>query len=131
MAQVSIRLGSGTYAVGCENGQEQRVRQLSQLVESKVGEVRAHLAPMSEAHALFLAALLMADENQELQGSRMSEAERKELEEARRLTARVAGETERLAQVAELAEKLVLKVNAGIEAEANESSNTVQGTGAR
>ncbi|TPW35845.1 cell division protein ZapA [Oecophyllibacter saccharovorans] len=111
MAQVSVTLGNASYVVGCQDGQEGRVHQLAHLVEQQVDQVRNALAPASDAHALFLAALLMADEIQELRAKAVSEEDRQELEQARHLLASSDHETERLGQLAELVEKLVHQVS--------------------
>lgn len=110
MAQVSITLGNATYAVGCQDGQEGRVRQLAQLVENKLAHIRASLSPVNDTHALFLTALLLVDENQDLQAAKMTESDRKKLDELRHMTEHNAGETERLVQAATLAEKLARRV---------------------
>ncbi|QDH13058.1 cell division protein ZapA [Formicincola oecophyllae] len=62
MAQLRITIGTSTFPVACSDGDEKRVRELADEVEKKLDMVRQHLAPTSESHALFLTALLMADE---------------------------------------------------------------------
>ncbi len=63
MAQVDIVINGRIYGVACDTGQEPRVRELAEMVDSRVRELTGPGAPqVSEAHILVLAGLMLADE---------------------------------------------------------------------
>lgn len=73
MALVSVNINGHSYTVGCENGQERHVQAMAHQVERRVQQVR-NLGFSGETRVLVLAALLMADEIQDLSGSRVPES---------------------------------------------------------
>ncbi len=62
MARLDITLNGRAYAVACEDGQEQRLRELAAYVDARLREVSAGVVGTSEAHKLALATLMLADE---------------------------------------------------------------------
>jgi cell division protein ZapA len=78
MPQVTITINGHAYAVACDPGEENRIRELARVVEGKVAGFAEQSARAGEARLLMLAALTLADE--------LAEAS----EELRRLTARGA-----------------------------------------
>ena len=66
MAEVTLTINGKNYGISCDEGQEQRVIDLSHYVDSKVKEMIAAGAAASENHALVLAALIIADESFDL-----------------------------------------------------------------
>ena len=62
MAQVTVKINGYAYTVGCENGQEQHLLDMSREVESRIESIKALGGPTGEGRLLVLAALLMADE---------------------------------------------------------------------
>jgi|SRR5690606_3913542 len=62
MAQVSVEINGRTYAVACDEGQEDRVMALAQHLGSKVAEIADKLGQIGEARLLLLAGLAVADE---------------------------------------------------------------------
>jgi cell division protein ZapA len=92
MPQVSIMINGRAYPVACDEGEEDRIRGLARLIDSKVAGFARQVGQAGEARLLVLAALVLADE--------LTEAN-----EARRLgtqppadSAAVAGSVSRLAQ---------------------------------
>ncbi len=66
MAQVSIEVNARTYVVGCEDGQEARLRNLALAVDAQVRGVARDVGPLGETRLLLMGALVMADEMAEL-----------------------------------------------------------------
>ena len=62
MARLDITLNGRAYAVACDDGQEQRLRELAAYVDARLREVSAGVVGTSEAHKLALATLMLADE---------------------------------------------------------------------
>src|SRR5262249_39587968 len=93
MPQVSITINGRSYPVAGDDGEENRIRDLARMIDSKVAGFARQVGQAGEARLLVLAALVLADE--------LSEAN----EAARRLggqpapdNAAVAGSVSRLAQ---------------------------------
>lgn len=95
MPQVSITINGRAYPVACDEGEEEHVRELARMIDSKVAGFARQVGQAGEARLLVLAALVLADE--------LTEAN----EAARRLGTRtdggetaaaVAGNVSRLAQ---------------------------------
>ena len=93
MPQVSITINGRAYPVACDEGEEDRIRELARIIDSKVAGFARQVGQAGEARLLVLAALVLADE--------LAEAN----DAARRLgnqpapdNATVAGSVSRLAQ---------------------------------
>ena len=69
MAEVTIEVGGRRYEIACRNGEEDQLRRLAVLVDEKAQRARAALGGVNEARQLLLAALLLADELQDLRSS--------------------------------------------------------------
>lgn len=110
MAQVTLNITGATYLVGCKDGEEGHVQYLAQEVERRLNTVRNRLSPSSEGHALFLTALLLADEINDLQAGQLTEEARQSLEEARAIIEDRSRQEERLQQLADLAENILGRV---------------------
>jgi len=65
MSRVDLMIGGRDYAVACAEGEEEHVRQLGRLIEEKMAALPGG-ANQSEVRAMLFAALLLADEVQEL-----------------------------------------------------------------
>ncbi len=66
MAEVSLPIGGRSYAVACRDGGEDHLRGLAARVDAKVAEARAAVGTPSEVRQLLFAALLLADEANEV-----------------------------------------------------------------
>jgi len=66
MAQVNIEVNGRPYVVGCEDGQERRLRELAGMVDTQVRHVARDVGPLGETRLILMGALVMADELTEL-----------------------------------------------------------------
>jgi len=62
MAEVEIRINGRQFSIACDDGQEQRVVDLANFVDSRVKEMAAAGAGANESHLLVLTSIVMADE---------------------------------------------------------------------
>ena len=62
MSEVNITMNGRSFGIFCEDGQEQRVTDLSHYVDARLKDIAKTGAAASESHLLVLAALLLADE---------------------------------------------------------------------
>jgi cell division protein ZapA len=62
MAQASITLNGRIYRLNCGEGEEERLRQLSQIVSAKLDSLVAEFGQVGEDRLLLMSALLIADE---------------------------------------------------------------------
>ena len=102
MGQLTIRINGYPYTVGCEDGQEDRLLAMAEVVDARVAGIKALGTHTGESKLLVLAALLMADELNDLQA---------EQTEQRRQAPTRGGKTNRrlaetLTRLADEAEKL-------------------------
>lgn len=94
MAELNIQIKGRTYAIACDDGQEQRVADLAKYVDEKVKAIAAAGAGANESHLLVLTAIVLADEIFDLKdgsananptpldGLKISETEEKDIIEA-------------------------------------------------
>jgi cell division protein ZapA len=68
MPEVSVSIANRVYELACGEGEEQRVLELAEYVDQKVGELRRQLPGAPEVKLLVFAALLLADESREARG---------------------------------------------------------------
>lgn len=66
MAQVTIAVNGRSYVVGCEDGQEERLRRLAATVDAQVRALVGRAGQIGEARLLLIAALSLADDLQNL-----------------------------------------------------------------
>lgn len=62
MPQLKITINSRSYDVACEDGQEQRLKEVADLLGDKVTQLVGALGQVGEARLLLMAGLLVADE---------------------------------------------------------------------
>ncbi|ODU19954.1 MAG: hypothetical protein ABS87_12455 [Sphingomonas sp. SCN 67-18] len=62
MADVTLEIGGRSYSISCRDGEEDHLRALARLVDAKAENARAAVGGVNEARQLLLAALLLADE---------------------------------------------------------------------
>ena len=62
MAQVTIQVNDRPYVVGCEDGQEQHLLELSQHFDRHVRQVGQEVGQLGESRLFLMGALLLADE---------------------------------------------------------------------
>ncbi len=99
MATVTVEINGRPYAVGCADGQEDRVRQLAAQFAGHVSNVAAEVGHVGELRLFLMAGLILADE---LQEARSGEAPARPVE----APASDAGVAEALNAVAARIEKI-------------------------
>jgi len=62
MAQLTIEVNGRPYLVGCEDGQEQHLRELAKLFDSHVRQLSGAVGQLGETRLFLMGALMMADE---------------------------------------------------------------------
>jgi cell division protein ZapA len=62
MAQVTIEVNGRPYQVGCEDGQEQHLRDLALIFDRQVRQVSQEMGQLGDTRLLLMGALLLADE---------------------------------------------------------------------
>ena len=62
MAQVEVTVNNQNFLIACENGQEDRLLDLSKIVDDKVVELAAQVGQVGQTRLLVMAALVIADE---------------------------------------------------------------------
>ncbi|MEM1399524.1 MAG: cell division protein ZapA [Pseudomonadota bacterium] len=62
MPQIDITLNGRRYPVNCQPGDEDRVRSVAAFVDSRLAELKANAASVSDTQLLVLVSLLLADE---------------------------------------------------------------------
>jgi cell division protein ZapA len=69
MAQVDIEIGGHRYELACRDGDEEHFRALARMVNSKAAEAAKAMGGLNEVRQLLFAALLLADELNDLRAS--------------------------------------------------------------
>lgn len=62
MGQVNVTVNNRLYQVGCDDGEEDQVRRLSQMLDGRVRELAALVGQVGEARLLLMTALTLADD---------------------------------------------------------------------
>lgn len=62
MATVTVEINGRPYAVGCADGQEERVRILAKQFDANVRQVAAEVGQVGDLRLFLMGALLLADE---------------------------------------------------------------------
>lgn len=65
MSQVALVINGRSYRVACDEGQEERVRELGHLVDETVIDLAGRVGQVGEMQLLVMAALLLADQAEE------------------------------------------------------------------
>ncbi|RED49774.1 cell division protein ZapA [Aestuariispira insulae] len=62
MSQVELVINGRTYAVTCDDGQEEHLRKLGGFLSSRVEELVGSIGQVGEARLMLMAGLMVADE---------------------------------------------------------------------
>jgi cell division protein ZapA len=65
MASVEVEIAARRYSVACRDGEEEHLRSVAAIVDSKARDAASALGSLSEARQLLFASLLLADEIKE------------------------------------------------------------------
>jgi cell division protein ZapA len=93
MPQVTVTINGRAYPVACDEGEEDRIRELARIIDGKVASFARQVGQAGEGRLLVLAALVLADELSEA-----NEAARRSGTQPAGDHAAVAGSVSRLAQ---------------------------------
>lgn len=100
MAQVEIRINNRPYRISCDDGQEDHLTSLAELVDKRVQQLVASVGQLGEERLLVMASLLIADELSEASANTAepggAETEADRAAAIRALTARIERVTARL-----------------------------------
>ena len=67
MAQINVTVNNRLYEIGCDDGEEEQVRRLSQVLDSRVRELAALVGQVGEARLMLMTALTLADDLEQAQ----------------------------------------------------------------
>ena len=79
MSEVAVSINNRGYSLSCDDGQEQRLQELAQYVDSRLHDIAQAGAASGESHLLVLTSLVLADEIMDLK-DRLLDAERQAYE---------------------------------------------------
>lgn len=110
MPNVELSINGRSYTVACDPGQEDRLRDLASIVDSRVRQLAGPRGGVGETHALVLAGLMLADELSEAQSAAASSAaasadEGADGDEQELLVAAVEHLTDRISVIADRLER--------------------------
>lgn len=62
MAEITLKINGRSYDMACDDGEEKRIMQLAEYVDSRLGMIAKSGAARNESHLLVLTSLVLADE---------------------------------------------------------------------
>jgi cell division protein ZapA len=68
MGQINVTVNNRLYSIGCDDGEEEQVRRLSQVLDGRVRELAALVGQVGEARLMLMTALTLADDLETVQG---------------------------------------------------------------
>ncbi|MEQ1547950.1 MAG: cell division protein ZapA [Chakrabartia sp.] len=101
MAQVTLDIGGNSYTVACRDGEEDHVRAIAAIVNTKAIEAKAAVGSVSEVRQLLLASLLLADELEDTKSGNLPVQEPVEAGDTAELLEEIATRLESLASTLE------------------------------
>ncbi len=72
MAEVDITINKRSYRISCKDGEEERIKALSTLINNQVQKLSEKIGQLGEARMILLASLVLLDKSDEVE----KEAER-------------------------------------------------------
>lgn len=114
MAQVTLSVGGLSYTVGCQDGEEEYLKDLATSISQRLEEVRRTLGPRGDGEAMFLVALLTTDDLYEARKKQMTAEERAAVERSGQIEASYKQTAGRLADAADIANSLLRRVEEGL-----------------
>ena len=119
MAKVSLKINGKQYALGCDDGEEERLNHLGELLNEKVTMLANQFGQIGDLRLMVMAGITMLDEMEDLKNDRdasISEATRvieKESQSALELAQATEGKAvSDLNSAADAIEKLLGRLNA-------------------
>jgi cell division protein ZapA len=108
VGQLTVQVNGKPYLLGCEDGEEDRLRGLAAMLDEKVRSVASGAASLGDTRLMLMGALMLADEGEKLE-ARAAAAEA----EAARLRALLDIADSRAVQLLEAAAKKIDRIAAG------------------
>lgn len=122
MAKVSININGRKYALGCEDGEEERLMRLGQKLDDRVNNMADQFGQIGDLRLMVMAGITMLDELEEMNGAVDAEVDKRVVdlrqESAMALKAATQSEseaTDSLLSAAERIERLAAKLSGDIE----------------
>ncbi len=75
MAKVSLNINGRKYALGCDDGEEERLLGLGAKLDSKISELANQFGQIGDLRLLVMAGITLIDENDELRAGVKTQAE--------------------------------------------------------
>jgi cell division protein ZapA len=107
MAQITVDVNGRSYAVGCEDGQEQHLADLAKMFDRQVRQVSQDMGQLGDTRLFLMGALLLADELADAKGrldSLQAEVSRLQADRVRvetRAVTAIEGAAKRIEKLAE------------------------------
>ena len=67
MAEVDIAINGRSYRISCKDGEEERIRSLSSLINNQVQKLSEKIGQLGEARMILLASLVLLDKSDEVE----------------------------------------------------------------
>ena len=67
MAEVDITINGRSYRISCKNGEEERIKSLSSLINNQVQKLSEKIGQLGEARMILLASLVLLDKSDEVE----------------------------------------------------------------
>ncbi len=122
MAKVSININGRKYALGCDDGEEERLMRLGQKLDDRVNNMANQFGQIGDLRLMVMAGITMLDELEEMNKSVDTEVDKRVVdlrkESSAALKAATRSEstaTDSLLSAAERIERLAQKLSGGAE----------------
>ena len=67
MAEVDITINGRSYRISCKDGEEERIKSLSSLINDQVQKLSEKIGQLGEARMILLASLVLLDKSDEVE----------------------------------------------------------------
>ena len=67
MAEVDITINGRSYRISCKDGEEERIKSLSSLINNQVQKLSEKIGQLGEARMILLASLVLLDKSDEIE----------------------------------------------------------------
>ena len=67
MAEVDITINGRSYRISCKDGEEERIKSLSALINNQVQKLSEKIGQLGEARMILLASLVLLDKSDEVE----------------------------------------------------------------
>ena len=67
MAEVDITINGRSYRISCKDGEEERIKSLSTLINNQVQKLSEKIGQLGEARMILLASLVLLDKSDEVE----------------------------------------------------------------